>query len=163
MTDAWSILTPEEETRLRDRAARSANGSHFQIAPPEARHNWPDPKPIKSHLPPVKAFDPELLPDALRDYVMDVSDRQQAPPDFAAVAGLCGIAAIAGNEVRIKPKAHDDWEIVPNIWGGDHRSPERDEVARHARGAGARLRLAGPRPARLGDGEKGARNRRGDE
>jgi hypothetical protein len=97
--------------------ARNANSPHLHIAAPEARPKWPEPNPIESSLPSVKALDPELLPAALRDYVLDVSDRQQAPPDFAAVAGLCGVAALAGNDVRIRPKANDDWEVTPNLWG----------------------------------------------
>jgi hypothetical protein len=78
---------------------------------------WPEPKPIESALPPVAPFDAELLPEALRDYALDVADRQQSPPDFAAVAGICGLAALAGNRVRIRPKQNDDWEVVPNLWG----------------------------------------------
>lgn len=108
------------EPALHDRIMREYSefqAKHYRNGAAGAFDSWPSPKPIRSHLPGVKAFDAELLPDRLRDYVMDVSDRQQAPPDFAAVAGLCGIAAIAGNEVRIKPKSHDDWEIVPNLWG----------------------------------------------
>ncbi|WP_409364067.1 YfjI family protein [Bradyrhizobium liaoningense] len=78
---------------------------------------WPAVMPIKSVLPPVEKLIPELLPDALRDYVFDVADRQQAPPDFAAVTALCGLAAVSGNRVRISPKQNDDWVIVPNLWG----------------------------------------------
>lgn len=78
---------------------------------------WPEPTQIKSTLPAVEAFVPELLPDAIRDYVLDVTDRQQAPPDFAAVAAICGMAAIVGNRVRIQPKHQDDWTVVPNLWG----------------------------------------------
>ncbi|WP_396605004.1 YfjI family protein [Bradyrhizobium sp. YCK136] len=72
---------------------------------------------IISTLPPVEPFIPELLPDAIRDYVLDVADRQQAPPDFAAVTAVCGLAAVIGNRVRICPKQNDDWEVVPNLWG----------------------------------------------
>jgi hypothetical protein len=79
--------------------------------------HWPAVMPIISSLPRVEPFIPELLPDAIRDYVLDVADRQQAPPDFAAVTALCGLAAVIGNRVRIRPKQHDDWEIVPNLWG----------------------------------------------
>jgi hypothetical protein len=79
--------------------------------------SWPALMPISSTLPPVEAFIPELLPDAIRDYVLDVADRQQAPPDFAAVTALCGIAAVIGNRVRIRPKQNDDWVVVPNLWG----------------------------------------------
>lgn len=78
---------------------------------------WPAALPIKSMLPPVEKFIPDLLPDAIRDYVLDVADRQQAPPDFAAVTALCGLAAVVGNRVRVRPKQNDDWEVVPNLWG----------------------------------------------
>jgi hypothetical protein len=84
---------------------------------------WPAPTSIKSTLPPVEKFIPELLPDALRDYVLDVADRQQAPPDFAAVAAICAIAAIVGNRIRIHPKRNDDWEVVPNLWGANVGRP----------------------------------------
>lgn len=89
-----------------------------QLIEPEVMSNgWSIPVPIKSTLPPVEKFIPELLPEAIRDYVMDVADRQQAPPDFAAVTALCGIAAVVGNRIRIRPKQSDDWEVVPNLWG----------------------------------------------
>lgn len=78
---------------------------------------WPEVMPIKSVLPPVEKFIRELLPDALRDYVFDVADRQQAPPDFSAVTAICGLAAVVGNRVRVRPKQNDDWEVVPNLWG----------------------------------------------
>ena len=79
--------------------------------------SWLNPLPIKSSLPNVQKFHPNLLPDNLRDYVMDVADRQQAPPDFAAVTAICGLAAVIGNRVRVRPKQFDDWEVVPNLWG----------------------------------------------
>jgi hypothetical protein len=79
--------------------------------------SWPPPAPIVSTLPAVEPFVPELLPAVIGDYVLDVADRQQAPPDFAAVAALCGLAACLGNKVRIRPKQNDDWEVVPNLWG----------------------------------------------
>jgi hypothetical protein len=79
--------------------------------------SWPAVMPIISPLPPVEPFIAELLPDAIRDYVLDVADRQQAPPDFAAVTALCGLAAVVGNRIRVRPKQNDDWEVVPNLWG----------------------------------------------
>lgn len=97
-------------------AARPVAGTYHR-AGATAPVGWMPLKPIVSRLPAVKRFDGELLPPALRDYVMDVSDRQQSPPDFAAVACLCGLAAIAGNEVRIRPKSNDDWHVVGNLWG----------------------------------------------
>ena len=79
--------------------------------------SWPPPQPIASNLRQVEQFTPELLPEALRAYVVDIADRQQAPPDFAAVTAVCGLAAVLGNKVCIRPKQHDNWEIVPTQWG----------------------------------------------
>ncbi len=79
---------------------------------------WPRPLPIVSTLPPVARFSADLLPDCLRRYVFDVAERQQSPADFVAVAALCGLSAVIGNKVRVRPKQHDDgWTIVPNLWG----------------------------------------------
>src|SRR4051795_7619149 len=84
---------------------------------PHSADQWPELLPIASALPPVEPFVPELLPPSLRSYVLDMADRQQAPPDFAALAAVCGLAAVLGNKVRIRPKQHDDWQVVPNQWG----------------------------------------------
>ncbi|WID98423.1 DUF3987 domain-containing protein [Bosea vestrisii] len=78
---------------------------------------WPRPVPIVSTLPPVARFTADLLPDDLRRYVFDVAERQQSPVDFVAVAMLCGLSAVFGNKVRVRPKQHDDWTITPNLWG----------------------------------------------
>ncbi|UZF90415.1 YfjI family protein [Bosea sp. NBC_00550] len=78
---------------------------------------WPRPEPIVTALPPVAGFAADLLPNRLRGYVFDVAERQQSPRDFVAVALLCGIAAVVGNQVRVSPKQHDDWTVVPNLWG----------------------------------------------
>lgn len=108
--------------RERSRPPPNGESARFRVedpAPPE----WPDPKPIESRLAPVKAFNSDLLPPELGGYVFDVAERQQAPPDFAAVAAMCGIAAIAGNDVKIKPKGRDDWEVTPNLWGANIGRP----------------------------------------
>jgi Protein of unknown function (DUF3987) len=82
-------------------------------------YNWPEPKPIQAALQPVPAFDPNtLLPDALRDWVMDEADRMPCPPDFIAAGGLVALGAIVGARCAIKPKSLDDWLVVPNLWGG---------------------------------------------
>lgn len=81
------------------------------------RASWPQPRPIKIALPAVQSFEPDMLPEALRGYVFDVADRQQSPPDFAAVTAMCGLAAALGNKVRIRPKQQDDWMVTPNLWG----------------------------------------------
>lgn len=79
---------------------------------------WPTPEPLPVGLPPVAPFRPELLPVGLRAYVMDIAERLQCPPDFPAVAFVVALSSLAGSRVGIRPKAHDDWLCVPNLWGG---------------------------------------------
>ena len=122
------VMVPETFPRKRDLADALPAGATDSdldrllaeakpILGAEAGPHWPPITPIVSTLPPVEPFIPELLPDSIRDYVLDVADRQQAPPDFGAVTALCGLAAMIGNRVRIRPKQNDDWEVVPNLWG----------------------------------------------
>ena len=78
---------------------------------------WPDPEPIRTELKPVPSFDPELLPEALRAWVLDIAFRMKCPPEFPAVAAIVGLAAVVGRKVAIHPKARDNWRVVPNLWG----------------------------------------------
>ncbi|PIT68070.1 YfjI family protein [Bartonella tribocorum] len=81
------------------------------------QNGWGELKPLEYTLLPVESFHAAQMPLTLSRYVYDVADRQQAPLDFVAVSALCGLAALIGNGVRIAPKQHDDWKIVPNLWG----------------------------------------------
>lgn len=80
---------------------------------------WPIPKPIQANLHPVPAFDAEtLLPEALRDWIVDEADRMPCPPDYIAAAALVSVGAAIGARCGIKPKSRDDWQVIPNLWGG---------------------------------------------
>jgi putative DNA primase/helicase len=65
----------------------------------------------------VAAFKLDLLPARLRDWVDDVSERMQCPPDFPAVASLVMLGSLIGRQVAIRPKQRDEWTVVPNLWG----------------------------------------------
>ncbi len=74
------------------------------------------PEPLPA-LPDVLPFDYSYLPDALRGYVKDISERMQCPPDFAAVGVFVMMATIIGRRVGIRPMRHNDWTAIPNLWG----------------------------------------------
>lgn len=92
------------------------------------------PRALPSSLPPVEAFSPEMLPEAIRSYVMDVAHRQQSAPEYCAVVALVGLASVVGRKVLMRPKRYDDWTITPTLWGllvgkpGMKKSPALSEM-----------------------------------
>jgi len=78
---------------------------------------WPDPLPIPDDLPPVKPFDPVLLPSTLRPWIVDIAERMQCPPDFPAVTSMVALSGILGRKIAIRPKQRDNWTVYPNLWG----------------------------------------------
>lgn len=85
------------------------------IAP--ASEDWPQPDPLPDLLPPVPEFDPVLLPDAIRPWIEDVSERIQCSIEYPAVAVIVALGAVVGRQLAVRPKRHDDWAVVPNLWG----------------------------------------------
>ena len=79
---------------------------------------WPEPQVIPVELAPVPSLVPEMIPAPLRGWITDVAERAQIPLEFCAVAALVSVAAVVGNRVAICPKRHDDWKVIPNLWGG---------------------------------------------
>jgi hypothetical protein len=84
----------------------------------ESSGAWPDSLPLPDPMPSVEGFEPKLLPEAFRPWIADIADRMQCPPDYPAVSVMTGEAAVVGRSVGIRPKRHDDWLVVPNLWGG---------------------------------------------
>ncbi|RYE53411.1 MAG: DUF3987 domain-containing protein [Hyphomicrobiales bacterium] len=97
---------------------------------------WAIPATLPDTLPPVAPFDPELLPDSIRGWVMDISHRMQCPPDFTAVGAITALSSLIGARAVVQPKTRDDWQVVPNLWGliignpGVMKSPALSETLR---------------------------------
>jgi Protein of unknown function (DUF3987) len=78
---------------------------------------WEDPVPLPEGLPIVASLDPTMIPKPLRGWVVDVSERMQIPPDFAAAGAVIVAGSLIGRKVGIHPKRRDDWLVAPNLWG----------------------------------------------
>jgi len=80
---------------------------------------WPEPEPIEGALPSVPPLDPDaLLPEVLRDFVLDEAGRMTCPADFVAAPLVVALGALIGARCAVKPKRLDDWIVTPNLWGG---------------------------------------------
>ncbi|QWE17536.1 DUF3987 domain-containing protein [Polynucleobacter sp. AP-Nino-20-G2] len=81
-----------------------------------SHEGWKIPIPLLKD-PPVKRFEYDLLPESLRSWVHDISNRMQCPPDFAAAAAIVSASSLIGAKAVIRPKEKDSWEVTPNLWG----------------------------------------------
>lgn len=111
---------PEKATDFNDLRALSGTEAVkrcFELAHQPQSDDWPRPGALPDALPPVDTFDAELVPQALREWVMDIAHRMQCPADFPAVAAIVGLSSLIGARAVMQPKARDDWQVVPNLWG----------------------------------------------
>lgn len=76
------------------------------------------PEEINMTLLPVKQLKPDMVPEPLKNWVFDISERMNCPVDYVATAAIVCMASIIGAGCGIKPKKFDDWFVVPNLWGG---------------------------------------------
>ena len=74
------------------------------------------PLPLPPDLLPVEPLPLAALPDALRPWVADVSERMHCPPDFVGVPMLVGAAALVARRVGIRPQERTEWQESPNLW-----------------------------------------------
>ncbi len=108
--DAWDWVQSHPEATAADVLA-------LPVSPVEQMDEWPEPQPLPGELPPVDAFDPALLPDAIRAWVMDITERVSCPPDYVAVPAMLALAAVIGRKVAIRPQRKTDWTVTANLWG----------------------------------------------
>jgi putative DNA primase/helicase len=78
---------------------------------------WPARKPLPSGRQPAPSLPPDMIPPALRDWIADAADRIELAAEMIAAALLIALATLLGARFGIKPKQHDDWLVVANLWG----------------------------------------------
>ena len=68
---------------------------------------WKKPEALPDDLPPVQAFNPELLPLPFRAWAIDAAERMNCPIDFLAAPAMVAAASVVGAKIAIRPKAKD--------------------------------------------------------
>ncbi len=80
--------------------------------------DWPEPQDIPCELSPVEAMVEEMIPEPFRKWLCDISERMQCPLEFPTIGAIVTIGSLIGRRLAIRPKRQDDWEVIPNLWGG---------------------------------------------
>lgn len=93
---------------------------HFTTAPASKPPDkpWPDPQPIKSAVPAVSELTANMIPEAIRSWLVDIAHRMQCPLDYVAATAVVAASSVVGNGCAVRPKRRDDWTVIPNLWGG---------------------------------------------
>ncbi len=107
-------LPPDELASIAKQAANYAP-SHTYVG---GEADWPEPEEIRDILKPVAGLPADSLPDGVRPWLEDVALRMQCPLDFVAVSAIVVASSVIGARCAIKPMKNDDWEVIPNLWGG---------------------------------------------
>lgn len=80
---------------------------------------WPDPQLLgEKALLEVMKLTPEFMPVVFRSWLLNTAYRMQCPVDFLAAGVLVAASSLIGTGCSIRPKVNDNWEVVPNLWGG---------------------------------------------
>jgi hypothetical protein len=82
------------------------------------KESWEPIKLLPSLTPKAPALNIKFLPEPLRDWIGDISERMQVAPEFVAAGAIVTISSVIGRQIGIYPKKFDDWFEVPNLWGG---------------------------------------------
>jgi hypothetical protein len=130
------MSTPGIEELERVRAQRSGNNG--------AAEPWPPFRPLPDvSLPVVPTLPRTLLPAALQGWLVDAAERLDVPLELVATPALVMLGGLIGRRLGLCPKRHDDWVVVPNVWGaiitrpGFLKSPAMHEAKRHLSGLAA--------------------------
>jgi len=97
-------------------ARRDLAASDF-LAPetPILSNEWRELPPL---LPEAPNLPEEYLPETLRPWLGDIGERMQVALEMVAVPAIVGLSSVIGRRVAIYPKSLDDWQVIPNLWGG---------------------------------------------
>lgn len=76
----------------------------------------PEPVPLEGSIPEVMKLTPNMLPEGIGEFVFDVAERCQCPPEYVAVSAIVALSSLIGGKCILRPKRQDDWAIRPNLW-----------------------------------------------
>ena len=83
----------------------------------ETEEPWDERLELPPKRPPVPNLPPEMLPEPLRAWLVDVSERTCLPLELTAAPAVVSLGAVVGRKVGIYPRKYDNWKAVPNLWG----------------------------------------------
>ena len=83
-----------------------------------AQTHWPILKSLPDGLPAVSLFPDHVLPNAIREWTVDIATSMGVPIELVAVPAIVAMGSLIGRQAGIRPKKYDaTWKEFPNLWG----------------------------------------------
>lgn len=83
----------------------------------EGSSTWQDPLDITTVVYRGRPFQMDMLPDALRAFVLDESESKGTDPGISALAALAACAGVANDAIKLQVNQHDPrWLVRACIW-----------------------------------------------
>ncbi|MBI4517559.1 MAG: DUF3987 domain-containing protein [Deltaproteobacteria bacterium] len=136
LPEGWDLADPLPKDVAMDVLRESVD---VKTSPLACSPDWPERQPLSAAVVEVPALPSELLPEPLRAWIDDATERLQAPSEMVAAPALVTAGAVIGRSVGIHPKRQDDWLVLANLWGmvvgrpGTMKSPALSEGTRFIR------------------------------
>lgn len=108
---------------LKDAPSDSFNSAIQGVLTPSKELEWGEWQELPPSLPPVPTMPPEMLPEVLRPWLVDVAELACVPLEGLAAPAVAGLSGLIGRSVQLKPEVHSDWVAVPNLWSADILRP----------------------------------------
>jgi putative DNA primase/helicase len=95
-----------------------------------------EPRPIATSLLPVPRLQPTMIPGPFRAWCVDIAERVGCPLEYVAAPLIVVLSGVVGRRIAIRPQRHDDWKVIPNLWGavvgppGSLKTPAIEEICR---------------------------------
>lgn len=99
---------------------------------------WGELQDLPPGRPPAPNMIPVLIPDPLRPWLVDTSERMSARLELPTIPALVSLSALFGRKVAVRPKAKDtSWTEPLNLWGvtvsppSSLKTPSQNEATSH--------------------------------
>lgn len=105
-----------------------------------------DQLPLPPKHPEAPMLPPQMLPEGIRQWLVDAAARACLPLEMLAVPAIVALSGLIGRSVCIKPREYSDWTVIPNLWGaivappGSKKSDATDEATRPLKALEAKSR-----------------------
>ncbi len=124
-----------------------------QASSPPTFYRWPA-QPLNlttNKMIDAPALAPDLIPERLKPWVMDIAERMQIAPELVMAPAMVAFSCVVGRKIGIQPKKLDDRIVAPNLWGAVVTRTGYDDTASTSREALLPLKRLRGRTIEKGD------------